>query len=111
MMAITHLVGESVGGSSATKMVPAMHAICSFMFGTHPIRTYIDKSGKPWFRAGDIATALGYTETTKPVNKFVPKTNKLTLADILTPAKMEGVLNLTSGDLSAIYIDEPGMQS
>lgn len=51
----------------------------SYTFNNQPVLVLFDSENNPWFKASNIASALGYTCLRKAIKRFVDETNKVTV--------------------------------
>jgi hypothetical protein len=63
-------------------------------------------AGHSWFCGGDVTTALGYRDTTKPVSRFVPATSKTTWAELAAQGASTQVVPLQP---QTVFIDVAGL--
>ena len=63
----------------------------------------ISLDGTPWFRGRDVATLLGYTNTTQAIAKNVDVDDKRQLCEVCSSAA-------TANDRNTIYINEAGVR-
>ena len=83
-------------------------------FKTQKYINYDDKEVETeeiWFKAKDIAEALGYKDTDKAIRNHVDEKYQKKLIDFSNPAKTAGLTKLTKNQKETIYISEPGLYS
>ena len=71
---------------------------------------YILVDGEPWFKGKEVATALGYTNTTQALLKNVDDGDKKKL-DALNNQPDGGEKNVRGNGKNAIYINQRGLKS
>ena len=64
-------------------------------------------SGEPWFKGRDVATVLGYANTTKAIINNVEEDDKKKMEELGNPC--EGLLDANAR--KTIYINESGLYS
>lgn len=67
---------------------------------------------KPYFRAKDIASILGYSKTEKAISNHVRDKNKLSFKELLEnlrPPDLGGLKKYSYNELNTLYINESGL--
>ena len=89
-----------------------MSEIIEFNFNNKTIACIV-VNGSPWFKAREVATILGYTNTTQAIIKNVDNDDKLTYGKILETLQINNISErqLEANEKNIIFINEPGLYS
>jgi prophage antirepressor-like protein len=92
---------------SYINMMQAVNDSSIFTFGDKPIHTLL-VNGEPWLCGRDIATILGYSDTTQAIRKNVWDSNKRSMGHLAEISRGVWETPLTTNEKISVYVNEPG---